>query len=217
MNIQAPSLAVAWLMVLTSSGAHAQSSESETTMKVGLSRYDTHSSTNGISGTGVPPGADAETGDATTVIFTLERMVTPNIGVEFAIGLPPTIHGKATGSIAMLGDNILVAKAIAPVLLLNYHFGEPASRWRAYLGAGINYTRFIDVRSSLAKDVSLSSSTGLALQAGLHCAFSRSWGAFASIAKINVKTKVDAVGNTDLATTLDLKPWVYTLGAAYSF
>ena len=217
MDNKTRSLAVAWLAVLASSGVHAQSSESAVTVKVGLSRYDTHSSTNGISGTGVPPGADAETGDATTVIFTLERMVTPNIGIEFVIGVPPTIHGKATGSIAFLGDNILVAKAIAPVLLLNYHFGGSGDRLRPYLGAGINYTRFIDVRSSLAEDVNLSSSTGLALQAGLHYAFSPSWGAFASIAKIDVKTKVVATSNTVLTTTLDLKPWVYTLGAAYTF
>ena len=48
-------------------------------VKVGVTRYDTHSKTNGISGIGVPPGADAETNDATTLIFVYERLFTPQV------------------------------------------------------------------------------------------------------------------------------------------
>lgn len=134
--------------------------------KVGITRYDTDSRTNGISGISVPPGADAKFGDATTVVFDYERMISPNLGIEFVLGIPPTVKARATGTVAFLGDEVLSAKNPAPTLLLSYHFGSPGDTWRPHLGAGVNYTHFTHGRSSLASDVKLGDSTGLALQPG---------------------------------------------------
>ena len=188
-------------------------------VKVGVTRYDTHSKTNGISGIGVPPGADAETNDATTLIFVYERLFTPQVGLEFVLGIPPTIKAKATGSVAFLNNTgtVLSAKNVAPTLLLNYHFFSPGDTWRPYIGAGINYTRFTNVKSSLAPDVKMGNSTGLALQAGINYAITKDIGAFASIAKINVKSKVVATGSTVLTTTVDFRPLVYSAGLSYQF
>ena len=185
--------------------------------KVGVTRYDTHSKTNGISGIGVPPGADAVTNDATTIIFVYERLFTPQVGLEFVLGIPPTIKARATGSVAFLGDNVLSAKNVAPTVLLNYHFFSPGDTWRPYIGAGINYTHFSNVKSSLAPDVKMSNSTGLALQAGINYAITKDIGLFASIAKINVKSKVVAVSSTVLTTTVDFRPIVYSAGLSYQF
>ena len=110
------SLALAAALAFTAFAAEAQ----ENVVKVGITRYDTHSRTDGISGIGVPPGADAEVGDATTVIFVYERLFTPNVGLEFVLGVPPRLKAKATGSVAFLGDDVLSAKNVAPTLLLNY-------------------------------------------------------------------------------------------------
>ncbi len=189
----------------------------ENTLKLGVTRYTTHSKTNGISGIGVPAGADAQTNDATTAIFVYERLFTPSVGLEFVIGLPPRIKAKATGSVAFLGDDVLSAKFIAPTLLLNYHFFGPADALRPYVGAGVNYTRFTSIRSSLAPDVKMGSSTGLALQAGINYAFTKEWGIFASVAKLDVKSKVVASGATVLTTTVDFRPIVYSAGIAYQF
>ncbi|HEY4957627.1 MAG TPA: OmpW family outer membrane protein [Caldimonas sp.] len=207
------SLALAAALAFTAVAAEAQ----ENVVKVGITRYDTHSRTDGISGIGVPAGADAEVGDATTVIFVYERLFTPNVGLEFVLGVPPRLKAKATGSVAFLGDDVLSAKNVAPTLLLNYHFFTPSDALRPYLGAGINYTRFTNVKSSLAPDVKMGSSTGLALQAGLNYAINKDWGLFASIAKINVKSKVVAVGPTVLTTTVDFRPLVYSAGLSYQF
>ncbi len=185
--------------------------------KVGVTRYDTHSKTNGISGIGVPPGADAVTSSATTIIFVYERLFTPQVGLEFVLGIPPTIKARATGSVAFLGDNVLSAKNVAPTVLLNYHFFSPGDTWRPYIGAGINYTRFTNVKSSLAPDVKMGSSTGLALQAGINYAITKDIGLFASIAKVNVKSKVVAVSSTVLTTTVDFRPLVYSAGVSYQF
>ena len=195
----------------------AQAQDGNSIVKVGVTEYTTHSQTNGISGVGVPPGADAETGNATTVIFVYERLFTPNIGLEFVLGIPPTIKAKATGSVAFLGDDVLSAKNLAPTVLLNYHFGAPGDTWRPYLGAGMNYTRFISIKSKLASDVKMGDSYGYAVQAGINYALTKDVALFASIAKLDVKSKLVAAGATVLTTKIDFRPIVYSAGVAYQF
>ena len=188
--------------------------------KLGVTRYDPHSRTDGITGVGVPPGADADVGGATTVIFVYERLLTslsPNVGLEFVLGVPPRIHAKATGSVSFLGDDVLSAKNVAPTLLLNYHFFGPDATICPYIGAGVNYTHFADVKSTLAPDVKMGNSWGPAVQAGLNYAITKDVGLFASVAYLKVKSKVVASGNTVLTTTVDFRPLVYSAGVSYQF
>lgn len=209
-------LAIAIAATLACGGARAQEAPLNV-LKLGITQYDSHSKTSGISGPGVPAGADAEVGDATTVVVIYERYVHPNVGVELVLGIPPVIHSKATGTVAFLGDNILSARNVAPTLLVNYHFFQPTDTWRPYLGAGVNYTKFTSIHSSLAPKVEISHSTGLALTAGVDYALTPQWGLFASFTKINVKSKLVATGATVLQTTIDFRPRVYTFGATYKF
>jgi outer membrane protein len=194
----------------------AAAADGDNVVKLAASRYDTHSSTSGIVGSGVPPGADASTGDATTLVFAYERMLGANLAIELVMGVPPTIKADATGSIAPLGNDILSARAIAPTLLLSYHFGDAQSRLRPYVGAGVNYTHFTDIRSKLG-DAHLSDSTGLALELGVHYAITKEWGVFASVVKVDAKTRLSTSGGADLSTTIDLKPMVHSAGISYSF
>jgi len=206
------SLVLAVALACIASAAAAQ----DNVVKLGLTYYQTHSRTDGISGIGVPAGADAEVGNATTVIFVYERMFTPNVGLELVVGIPPTIKAQASGSVAFLGE-VLSVKNVSPTLLLNYHFFAPSEAFRPYVGAGINYTRFTDIKSSLAPDVQMSTSTGLALQAGFNCMLNKDVGVFASISKLDVKSKVVATGATVLTTTVDFRPIVYSAGVSYQF
>jgi len=192
-------------------------SAADNTLKFGVTEYTTHSKTNGLTGVGVPPGADAETGNATTVIFVYERLLNPNVGVELVLGIPPKIKAKASGTVAFLGDDILSAHNLAPTLLVNYHFGQPGDKFRPYVGGGINYTKFTGIKSRLAPDVQMSDSTGWAVQAGVDYALDKQWGLFASVAALKVKSKLVASGTTVLQTTIDFRPIVYSFGASYSF
>lgn len=185
-------------------------------VKFGVTRYVTHAKTSGISGIGVPKGADAEVGDATTVIFVYERLVTPNFGVELVLGVPPKITSRASGSVPFLGE-VLSARNVAPTLLFNYHFGQPGDTLRPYVGAGINFTRFVKIESTLASDVQMSDSTGWAVQAGIDYALNKQWGVFASVAALKVKSDLVAAGSTVLTTTIDFKPVVYSAGVSYKF
>ena len=192
-------------------------SAQDNVVKVGITEYTTHSRTNGVTGIGVPAGADATTGNATTLLLVYERMATPNIGIELVLGIPPRVQADAAGTVAFLGSDILSAKNLGPTLLFNYHFGQPGDTLRPYVGAGVNYTKFISVRSRLASDVQMSSSTGWAAQAGIDYALNNEWSLFASVAALRVRSNVVASGSTVLQTSLDFRPIVYTFGTAYRF
>jgi len=202
---------------LTATFVVGTASADDNVFKLGASEYTTHSKTTGITGIGVPPGADAESSNATTVIFTYERMVNPNVGVELALGIPPKIKAKATGSVAYLGDDVLSARNVTPTLFVNYHFGEAGDTLRPYVGGGINYTKFTHIQSRLASDTQMGDSTGWALQAGADYSLNKDWGLFASVAALKVKSKVVASGATVLQTTIDFRPVVYSFGASYKF
>lgn len=212
MNAKIHASALAAALLFASGAAMAQ----QNTFKLGITRYDTTAKTDGIRGIGVPPGAGIETTDATTAIFVYERMVNPNLGVELVLGIPPRIKSNATGSVAFLGNDVLSAKNVAPTLLVNWHFGQAGDTWRPYVGAGINYTKFASVKSTLGQ-AEMGDSTGLAVQAGVDYFLNKDWGVFASVARVDVKSKVVATGATVIETKVDFRPMVYSFGVSYRF
>lgn len=187
------------------------------TVKAGVTRYDTDSRTSGIRGIGIPPGADAKVGDATTAIFIIEKTFTPNVTAELVLGVPPRIKARATGSVAFLGDDVLSAKNVAPTFIVNWNFGDPSQRVRPYLGLGFNYTKFASTKSKLAPQVELSDSVGAVVNAGVNVAFDQKMGMFASIARVDVKSDLVAVASTVLQTRIDFRPTTYSLGVWYKF
>ena len=209
------SLLAASLAVLACSAAQAQSPY--WVVKLGATLYDPHSKTSGIKGIGIPPGADAKVGDATTAIFVIERRFTENVGAELVLGVPPRVKARATGTVAFLGDDVLSAKNVAPTLILNYYFGNESQALRPYVGAGINYTRFASVRSKLAPDVKMSDSVGPMAQVGLSYTMNKRMGLFASVARVDVQSEVVAVASTVLTTSIDFRPWTYSAGVWAKF
>ncbi len=186
------------------------------TVKGGIIRYAPDSRTSGVTGVGIPPGADAEVGAANTPLLTLEYDIGRNLGVELVLGVPPTIKARATGSVAFLGE-VLSAKNVAPTLLFNYHFGSTGALFRPYVGVGINYTKFTDVKSPYGWDVKIEDSVGWAAHVGANLALGKDWGLFVSYGRAKVKSDLVAVGATVIRTTIDFRPSTYTAGAFFAF
>jgi outer membrane protein len=186
------------------------------TVKAGVIYYQTHAHTTGVTGLGVPAGADADVGNATTVLLSIEREITPNIGAELVLGWPPTIKAKGAGTVAFLGE-VVSTKNVSPTLLLNYHFGDRSAQWRPYVGLGLNYTYFAEAKTPYGWDVNLSDSWGWAAQAGIDVAIDKQWGLFASVAKLKVKSDLVAIGAAVLQTTIDFRPVTYAAGVSYKF
>ena len=210
------SLCIAAAAASLSGAAQAQSDSAINTVKLGAIQYTSHAKTSGITGLGVPAGADATVDSATTLLFTYERSIASNIGLELVLGVPPTIKAQASGTVPFLGE-VLSAKNVAPTLLVNYHFGDAGRALRPYLGVGINYTRFTDAKSPYGWQISLSDSWGLAAQAGVDYAITRQWGLFASVGAAQVKSNLVAVGAAVLRTTIDFRPITYAAGASFRF
>jgi outer membrane protein len=185
-------------------------------VQVGISEYTTHERSSGITGPGIPPGANADVGNGTTLLLTYERLLTPNLGIEFVIGVPPRLKATGTGSVAFLGE-VLSAKNVAPTAFVNYHFGQPGDTWRPFAGVGINYTRFDDAKSPVFPKVELGDSTGWAVHAGTDYNINKEWALWASVSALQVKTKVVATGATVIQSTVDLRPIVYSAGVGYRF
>ncbi|MDE2566637.1 MAG: outer membrane beta-barrel protein [Burkholderiales bacterium] len=186
------------------------------TFKAGVIRYQPDSRTSGLTGIGIPPGADAKVGSANTALFTIEYELQPHWGAELVLGVPPKITSTATGSVAFLGE-VLSARNVAPTLLFTYRWGQTGATWRPYVGIGINYTKFTDAKSPQGYDVKLSDSTGPAAEAGVDYAIDKRWGLFASIGYAQVRSKLVATGANVLQTTIDFRPTTYAFGASYKF
>lgn len=196
--------------------AAAPASAQQSVLSVGISRIDIHSKTTGLRGIGVPPGADLEVQDATTLFLSYEYRVTPNWGVELAAGIPPKHDTNATGSIAFLGK-VSSVKQMAPTLFVNYRFGEDSAQWRPFIGLGVNYTRFYDAKSEYGQNIELSDSVGPAAQVGLSYAITPVISLCGAIATAKVKSDLVATGTTVQQTTIDFRPVVYTLAVSYKF
>ncbi|MDE2080143.1 MAG: outer membrane beta-barrel protein [Burkholderiales bacterium] len=204
------------ILVLAAAAACGAAHAEGLTLKVGVIRYQPDSRSNGITGIGIPPGADAKVGSANTLLLTAEYELQPHWGVELVLGVPPKITATATGSVAFLGE-VLSARNVAPTLLFTYHWGEAGAAWRPYVGLGVNYTKFTDAKSPYGYDIKLSDSTGAAAEAGVDYAIDPRWGLFASIGYAKVRSKLVATGANVLQTTIDFRPTTFAVGGSYKF
>ena len=154
--------------------------------------------------------------DAQGLGLSLTYMLTPSLGLEL-LGASPFNH-----DIQLASDRTKIGEAdhLPPTLLLNYHFSV-AGPISAYLGAGINHTFFFEekIDAAVAQDLSLSSSTGLALQLGTDFQLTPSWSANLAWWSIDIDTDatLSAADGSSSKTKVEIDPNVLMLGFAYRF
>ena len=199
-------------LVLWAQGATAQ----VLTVKMGGAFIDVSSRTTGLVGIGVPSGSDIQVGDASTLTFGYEHKLSPTLSIELAAGIPPKHDTTATGPISFL-HKVSSVKQFAPTLFLNYAFGSEGAALRPFVGIGVNYTKFVDIKSELGQKIELSDSVGLAVQAGVNYAIDKQWGLYAAFAMADVKSDMVATANTVQTTRIDFRPKVFSAGLSYKF
>ena len=184
-----------------------------------------------LAGPYVPPGVNVDVNNVTTPYFAYLRRLSPHLVAQLAAGVPPKTEtvgkGPATlGSVPFNGQVVSTAKWFSPSILVNYVFRDEEAALRPYLGVGVNYTRFYDLKSTAAGDaanggptaIKLSSSTGPVFTAGLRWHIKDNWSAYASydVAKVNS----DYVGNTAgviRTTHIKFNPSTLVLSVGYAF
>jgi len=199
--------------------------------RIGLYSVFFHVKADDLSGPYVPPGANIDAKNLTTLYLGYVRRLSSHFDVELAIGYPPlqkTVgKGPATlGSVPYDGQVIATARWLAPTLLVEYMFFDENSKLRPYIGAGVNYAAFYDrdvtaqgnAASGGPTRLSLTSSVGPAGTAGLAYHIGGHWNVYASYSISQVKTKLRADTAGVIRTShLSFGPQVFIASVGYSF
>jgi len=199
--------------------------------RIGLYSVFYHVSADDLAGPYVPAGANIDAKNVETLYLAYVRRLSSHFDVELTLGYPPlqkTVgKGPATlGSVPYDGQVIATARWLAPTVLLEYMFLDENSKFRPYIGAGVNYTNFYD-RDSTAQGnaasggptkLSLTSSVGAAGTVGLAYNISGHWNAYASYSISQVKTRLIAdTGGVIRTTHIDFGPQAAVVSVGYSF
>lgn len=166
----------------------------------------------------VAPTTDDFAGAKTDV--SNELNVTPSIeyvfadtpvSVEVLLGLPFK-HDVKQG-----GAKIATFKHLPPTITakLNQPLGN--SGLTAYVGVGVNATLVWDAKTTDGTKLDTSDSIGVAGQVGARYDLpNQPWGVYADVRYAEIDSKVK-VKNGPTLDTLEVNPWVYTVGVSYRF
>jgi outer membrane protein len=199
--------------------------------RIGLYSVFYHTSATDLAGPYVPAGVNFKAKDLDTLYLGYVRSLPYNLSVELAMGYPPLSkvqgRGLATvGSVPYNGVVVSSARWLSPTVLLEYTFLPLNSKWRPYIGVGVNYTQFYDrVSNAQGNDaeggptrLSLTSSLGPAASVGLSYNISGHWHVYTSYSITRVDTDLTAdTGGIERTATIKFKPQAWVLSTGYSF
>ena len=177
----------------------------------------------GLAGTDL--GGKATVSNDTQLGLNFAYMVTDHVGVELLAATPFThdVHVKG----AALGNGKLgTLKQLPPTLSLVYYPLDNKSAFQPYVGAGVNYTWFMDGDTSNEAEAAgfsnlqASNSWGWAAQIGADYMLNDNLLINGQIRYIDIDTNAyvdnDVLG-VRAKVDVDVKPWVYMVGLGYKF
>lgn len=208
MNNKIITLALGTALALAASGAYADNGKPND-IRIGAYFVHYDSTATDVTGPYTVPGLNTTIENTTTLYLAYVRTLSSHFQVEFAFGIPPVTHAKgrgpaSVGSVPYNGKEIASIRWISPTLLLEYNFLSPQSKWRPFVGVGVNYTKFIDRQITPAgaavtggpTSISLPASVGPAVTAGVTYHWTDRWHFTASysVAQVNSKLTTDTAG-----------------------
>ena len=211
--------------------AFADDAGADNSVRLGLYSVFYHARADDLAGPYTPSGVNFDFKNVQTLYLGYVRTLPANFALELALGYPPlnkTVgRGPATlGSVPYDGQTISTARWLSPTLLLEYLFLSENSKFRPYLGAGVNYTAFYD-RNSTAQGnaatggptrLSLTSSVGPAGTVGIKYNIAGNWNFYTSYSISQVKTTLRADTDGVVRTTrISFGPQALVVSFGYSF
>jgi outer membrane protein len=103
-----------------------------------------------------------------------------------------------------------------PTVTLKYRWTD-FGPFEPYVGAGVNYTTFIDSDPPAGLSVEYDDSFGPALQAGFDYRLNDHWAVNFDVRRIWIETDVTISGAVNATDTVDINPWVVSTSIAYRF
>ncbi|KXF90638.1 OmpW/AlkL family protein [Phaeobacter inhibens] len=176
-------------------------SQGDWTLGVGIANV------NPKSDNGTVVGAAATIDDDTALTFTAEYFIRDNIGIEL-LAASPFEH-----DISLNGAYTATTKHLPPTLSVNYHF-PTQTKFKPFVGVGINYTTFFE-ESSPAGVISLDDSVGLALNLGADWQISDRGALRVNVRYMDIETDVTLNG-TKIGTA-EIDPVTVGFGYVHRF
>jgi len=134
--------------------------------------------------------------------------MTDNLALELVLTYPQKHdvdqNGRKIGSV----------KHLPPTLMLQYHF-MPKQTFQPYVGIGVNYTKFSDVKLAGGAVDMDNDSTGLALQVGFDYRLSKTMYLNVDAKKIDIDSDL-YVGGAKVSN-LKIDPWLVGVGLGWRF
>ena len=180
------------------------------------------------------PGTGAHATSTDTVGITTEYYVTDNIGVAMLAGLPLKVNLVGDGTLRKYG-NLGSTRPMPPALELRYHLFSATSKFRPFVGLGVNYTWFAQVRATNSQFITdtygpggtahatLSASWNPVFELGANYTIAKHWSVGVSVGYVPVRSKLTVYGQTANGTsivstsTLRLNPVNTFVNVAYTF
>ncbi len=173
------------------------------------------------------PGAELSVDSHTIPELDISYYITKNIAAELilATGSKHDVSIKGDAN-ATVGNQLLGSvDALPPTLTAQWHF-NPDQMIDPYVGAGVNYTNFLDKKLNIRQGALAGSkikvdndSWGYALQAGVDINLKDGWLINADVKYVTIDTTVKlktASGWTKI-DSLDINPWVFGIGIGKKF
>lgn len=187
------------------------------------------------------PGSGSTVGSSDTLGLAYTRFLTDNLSLTFDAGIPPKFTLTGTGTLSGVGE-IGTANQLSPAVLLKWHFLESNAKLRPFVGAGLTYVWYDNIKttekfqgymsnamsrgatSAGRTKVDLESSFAPVLNAGVTYAIDDRWSLNFSASYILLKTTakmettiLGAPAVFKSETKLTLNPLVTFLSVGYKF
>ena len=160
--------------------------------------------------TGLPAGTKIKVDNAFTPELDFTYFFTDHVAAELI--LATSKHDVKTNTGIDLGD----AWVLPPTLTLQFHM-NPEGQFRPYVGAGVGYIFYHNVKKSAAiNSIKYDDGISFALQAGFDIGLDEHWALNFDVKKLFHDTDVKINGGA-IKADVDLDPWVFGAGIAYRF
>jgi outer membrane protein len=150
--------------------------------------------------------------DNSSLTFTVSYYFKDNWAFEILAAVPFE-HDIELLDGTVVGDT----EHLPPTFTIQYHF-RPNDRFRPYAGLGINYTTFTSESTTgplAGSDLSLDSSTGLAVQVGADFMINDNWLINVDLRSIDIESDAELDGSP--LTTVAIDPSVFGVNVGYRF
>jgi outer membrane protein len=154
-------------------------------------------------------GANVSANDKVIPEVDISYFFSPNLAAELILTVPQKHDVRLNG--AVIGS----LKHLPPTLTLQYHFDTVGGKFKPYVGAGINYTRFSSVKLPDASYSIEKSSVGLALQAGVDIPLDKNLYLNFDVKKVQIRTDLTVAGTNYGAVKVD--PVLFGVGLGWRF